>query len=188
MKVRYRMGLSFAAVLLMTITLSAAKTDVADAAMRGDKAAIKALLDKGANVNGAQSDGATAVHWAVYRGDIEMLRMLTAAGADVKVANRNGSTPMWLAATGGDAGIIRVLLDAGASANETLPLGRTPLMLASKTGAVEAMKAPISKPNPLLLCEAGARPWVNPAIPVLPFAVRWTPLSPQRENCPICRH
>ena len=113
--------------------------------MRGDKAAIKTLLEKGANVNAAQGDGATAVHWAVYRGDIEMLRMLTAAKADVKIANRNGSTPMWLAATSGDPSIIRVLLDAGANANETLPLGRTPLMLASKTGAVEAMKVLIDR-------------------------------------------
>jgi uncharacterized protein len=145
MKVRYRMGLSFAAVMLMTITLTAAKTDVADAAMRGDKAAIKALLDKGANVNAAQSDGATAVHWAVYRADTEMLRMLIAAGADVKVANRNGSTPLWLASTAGDPAIIRTLLDAGANANETLPLGRTPLMLASRTGAVEAMKVLIDR-------------------------------------------
>ena len=146
MKVRYRMGLGFAAVLLMTVTLSAAKTDIADAAMRGDKAALRTLLlDKGTNVNAAQSDGATAVHWAVYRGDIEMLRMLTAAGANVKIANRNGSTPMWLAATSGDPSIIRVLLDAGANPNETLPLGRTPLMLASKTGAVEAMKVLIDR-------------------------------------------
>jgi ankyrin repeat protein len=145
MKVRYRMGLGFAAVLLLTVTLTAAKTDVADAAMRGDKAAIKTLLEKGANVNAAQSDGATAVHWAVDRGDIEMLRMLTAAGANVKVANRNGSTPLWLAATTGDAAIIRALLDGGADANEALPLGRTPLMLASRTGAVEAMRVLIDR-------------------------------------------
>jgi len=145
MKVRYRMGLGFAAVLLMTFTLTAANTDVADAAMRGDKAAVRTLLGKGANVNAAQGDGATAVHWAVYRADIEMLRMLTAAGADVKVANRNGSTPMWLAATGGDASIVRTLLDAGANPNEALPLGRTPLMLASRTGAVDAMKVLIDR-------------------------------------------
>ena len=51
MKVRHSMGLSFAAVLLLTITLAAANTDVADAAMRKDRAAVQALLQKGANVN-----------------------------------------------------------------------------------------------------------------------------------------
>jgi ankyrin repeat protein len=145
MKVRYKMVLGFAGVLLMTASLFAAKADVADAAMKGDKAAVRALLQKGANVNAAQSDGATAVHWAVYRGDVEMLRMLTAAGADVKTANRNGSTPLWLAATTGDAAILRALLDGGADANEALPLGRTPLMLASRTGAVEAMRVLIDR-------------------------------------------
>ena len=131
MKVRHVMGLGFAGVLLLTISLAAANTDVADAAMRKDRAAVQALLQKGANVNAAQSDGARAIHWAVYNGDLEMTRMLIAAGADVKVANRNGSTPLWLASTNGDAATIRALLDAGANANETLPLGRTPLMLAS---------------------------------------------------------
>jgi ankyrin repeat protein len=145
MKVRYKMVLGFTGVLLMTASLFAAKADIADAAAKGDKAAVRALLQKGANVNAAQSDGATAVHWAVYRGDVEMLRMLTAAGADVKTANRNGSTPMWLAATTGDPSIIRALLDGGADANEALPLGRTPLMLASRTGAVEAMRVLIDR-------------------------------------------
>jgi ankyrin repeat protein len=145
MKVRYKLVLGFTGVLLMTASLFAAKADIADAAMKGDKAAIRTLLQKGASVNAAQSDGATAVHWAVYRGDVEMLRMLTAAGADVKVANRNGSTPLWLAATAGDAPIIRALLDGGADANETLPLGRTPLMLASRTGAIDAMRVLIDR-------------------------------------------
>jgi ankyrin repeat protein len=145
MKVRHAMGLSFAGVFLLTISLAAANTDVADAAMRKDRAAVQALLQKGANVNAAQSDGARAIHWAVYNGDLEMTRMLIAAGADVKVANRDGSTPLWLASTNGDAATIRALLDAGANANEALPLGRTPLMLASRTGAVEAMRVLIDR-------------------------------------------
>ena len=145
MKVRHIMGLGFAGVFLLTMSLAAANTDVADAAMRKDRAAVQALLQKGANVNAAQSDGARAIHWAVYSGDLEMTRMLIAAGADVKVANRNGSTPLWLASTNGDAASIRALLDAGANANEALPLGRTPLMLASRTGAVEAMRVLIDR-------------------------------------------
>ena len=41
------------------------KSDVADAAMRGDKAAVRALLAQKADVNAPQADGATALHWAV---------------------------------------------------------------------------------------------------------------------------
>jgi len=139
------MGLGFAGVFLLTLSLAAANSDVADAAMRKDRAAVQTLLQKGANVNAAQADGARAIHWAVYNGDLEMAKMLIAAGADVKVVNRDGSTPLWLASTNGDAPIIRALLDAGANPNESLPLGRTPLMLASRTGALEAMRVLIDR-------------------------------------------
>jgi ankyrin repeat protein len=113
---------------------------VADAAMRGDKAAVRKLITAKADVNAAQSDGATALHWAVYRGDRELVNELIRAGANPKAANREGATPLWLASVNGDASVIASLLEAGADANEKLPLGRTPLMIASRTGKVDAMK------------------------------------------------
>jgi ankyrin repeat protein len=139
------MGLGLVAVLVISANLAAATADLAEAAMRGDRAGVRALLQKKTNVNDPQADGATAIHWAAYRGDLEMARMLIAAGADVKKVNRNGSTPLWLASTNGDAAMIRALLDAGADANEKLPLGRTPLMLAARTGTVDAMRALIDR-------------------------------------------
>ena len=39
--------------------------------MRGDAAAVRALLAQKADVNAPQADGATALHWAVYRGDLD---------------------------------------------------------------------------------------------------------------------
>ena len=116
------------------------KSDVADAAMRGDKAAVQKLITAKADVNAAQNDGATALHWAVYRGDKELVGMLVRAGANPKAANRQGSTPLWLASINGDAAILAGLLEAGADANEKLPLGRTPLMIAARTGNVDAIK------------------------------------------------
>ena len=46
--------------------------------MRGDKAAVRALIAKKADVNAPQDDGATALHWAVYRGDKELVDLLRA--------------------------------------------------------------------------------------------------------------
>jgi ankyrin repeat protein len=56
--------------------LLAAGGDVADAAMRGDRAAIERLIRQRADVNLPQEDGATALHWAVYRGDPETTDLL----------------------------------------------------------------------------------------------------------------
>jgi ankyrin repeat protein len=108
--------------------------------MRGDTSAVRALIAQKADVNAVQSDGATALHWAVYRGDREMVTLLIRAGANPKAANREGSTPLWLAAVNGDAAVIASLIEGGADPNEKLPLGRTPLMIASRTGNVNAMK------------------------------------------------
>jgi ankyrin repeat protein len=118
-----------------------AASDVADAAMRGEVAAVRTLIAAKADVNAPQNDGATALHWAVFKGNREMAETLIRAGADPKAANREGVTPLWLASVNGDAAMIGALLDAGADPNEPLPLGRTPLMLAARTGDVDAVRA-----------------------------------------------
>ena len=134
-------GSGVAALWLSSAMSAAGKSDVADAAMRGDKAAVRTLLAQHADVNAPQGDGATAIHWAAYRGDRELADLLIHGGANVKAANREGATPLWLASVNGDAAIIAALLTAGADPNERLPLGRTPLMVASRTGNVAAMTA-----------------------------------------------
>ena len=119
--------------------LGAAGSDVADAVMRGDTAAVRALLAQKADVNAPQLDGATALHWAVYRADPVLTDLLLQAGAIPGAANREGFTPLSLAGLNGDSAIIASLLKAGANPNEALPRGETPLMMASRTGSVEAM-------------------------------------------------
>jgi cytohesin len=133
------------AVALASILGSAhcalAQAPVADAAMRGNNAEVRRLVQAGADANLPQADGATALHWAAYHGDVGLALLLLEAGADVAAANRNGSTPLWLAASRGDAAIIEALLKGGADANEPLPLGRRPLMLAARSGNVAAVRA-----------------------------------------------
>ncbi len=136
-----RVFASGATLLLLSLAgLAAAPSDVADAAMRGDKAAMQKLIAQKADVSAPQADGATALHWAVYKSDREMVDMLVRAGANAKAANRDGATPLWLASINGDAAIIESLIKGGADPNEKQVLGRTPLMEASRTGNVEAMK------------------------------------------------
>jgi len=113
---------------------------VADAAMKGDTAGLRVLLQKKADVNAVQADGATAIQWAAYRNDAEMADILIAAGADVKRANREGATPLWLAAENGSARMIGKLLEAGADANGRTPNGETPLMMAARNGNIAALE------------------------------------------------
>src|SRR5262245_65606298 len=70
----------------------------ADPAMRGDTAKVRQLLKQGADVNAAQGDGMTALHWAAQRGDLAEAKMLLYAGARLEATTRNGSyTPLHLA-------------------------------------------------------------------------------------------
>ena len=137
---RQIVGSGLLLVLLPMAGLTAGRSEVADALKAGDLAGARKLVDQHADVNTPQSDGATALDWAVYRSDKEMVDLLLGAGANARAASREGSTPLWLASINGDAAIIAALLKAGADANEHLPLGRTPLMAASRTGNVEAIQ------------------------------------------------
>ena len=136
-----RVTVSCAALLLLTtMGLGAATSEVADAVMRGDSVAVRRLLTQKADVNTPQADGATALHWAVYRDDPATVDLLLKAGAIAKVANAYGATPLSLAAENGNPAITERLLDAGANANERLLNNDTVLMMAARTGNIATMK------------------------------------------------
>ena len=116
------------------------RSDVADAVMKGDKTALRTLLQQKADVNAAQADGATALHWAVHRGDVESVDLLLGAGADVKAVNRGGITPLYMASLYGNAPIVDRFLKAGADAKQLAPNGETMLMLAARNGNPEVIK------------------------------------------------
>ncbi|MDE0473512.1 MAG: ankyrin repeat domain-containing protein, partial [Gammaproteobacteria bacterium] len=103
------------AIIALLVAGPAARGPVADAAMRGDLEAVRALLEQGADANEAQGDGMTALHWAARNGDIEMARLLVTAGANVEAGTRIGRyTPLHLASRAGGAGVVEALLAAGA--------------------------------------------------------------------------
>ena len=112
-----------------------ADSPIAAAAQNGDREAVRALLKKGLDVNEAQGDGSTALHWAAIKGDAEMARMLIYAGANVRATTRIGAyTPLYLAAKGGYADVVAVLLAGGADAKAVTSNGTTPLMIAAAAG------------------------------------------------------
>jgi ankyrin repeat protein len=138
----------FALVAIATaLVAGAGKSDIADAAQRGDRAAVQKLILQKVDVNSTQVDGATALHWAVYHQDAELADMLIRAGANVKAANRTGMTPLAMASLYGNAGLIDRLIKAGADAKQKGPNGETMLMFAARNGNPQAVQ---------VLLEAGA--------------------------------
>jgi ankyrin repeat protein len=133
-------GSCVGALLLATIGMGAASSDVADAVQRGDTAAVRALLAKKSDVNAPQADGATALHWAVYKDDLATVDLLLRAGAKATAANGFGATPLWLATENGSVAIVQRLLEAGADPNERTRGSDTALMMAARTGNLDTVK------------------------------------------------
>jgi ankyrin repeat protein len=123
--------------------LAVAESPVADAAERGDVAAVQSLIRTGADVNAAQGDGMTALHWAAYHGNAGMTTLLVRAKANTKAVTRLGHyTPLHLAAKGGFGPIVRILVDAGSPVNALTSTGDvTPLHFAGAAGSVESITA-----------------------------------------------
>ncbi len=140
MRLRYLIVVGVAAVTAYFTAGAAPSSPVADAAMKGDVAAVKALISQKADVNVPQADGATALQWAAYDNNLALADLLIAAGADVNKANREGATPMYLASIRGSAPMIERLLKAGSDPNGAGPQGETPLMLAARNGNLDAIK------------------------------------------------
>lgn len=130
------------ALLLADATIQGVKDlRVANAASQGDRDAVAALIKQKVDVNTAQGDGMTALHWATFKDDLVLTKMLLAAGANVKVTTRNGAiTPLNMAAKNGNAAMVSALLKAGAGVTEVTAEGMTPLMAAALSGSVDTAK------------------------------------------------
>ena len=137
------MGL--AGFVLVLWTMPPGETPVADAAMRNDVTTVRTLLQEGADVNAAQGDGMTALHWAARHDNVELARMLLYAGANLRATTRiGGYTPLLLAGLAGRAAMLDLLLEAGADPNTATTTGATALHLATATGEADAVRTLIA--------------------------------------------
>jgi ankyrin repeat protein len=127
---------------LAAATLSAAPADLRliNAVKTNDLKAVRSLLTQHADVNAAETDGSTALHWAAQRNNLEIADLLITAGANAKAATRYNITPLFLACTNGNAALIERLLKAGVDANSTSEQGETALMTASLNGTADAVR------------------------------------------------
>ena len=138
-------GISFGALVValgLGALLKAAPSSsaVADAAQGGDREGVRALLKQAADVNAAQADGMTALHWAAMRNDADLAQTLLYAGANLRATTRiNGYTALLLAAKNGNAAVMEPLIKGGADVNAPTSNGTTPLMFAAAAGNLDAV-------------------------------------------------
>ena len=119
---------------------------VADAAMHGDLATVRSLLRQGANVNVAQGDGMTALHWAAERGDTTMAAELLRAKANVRAVTRIGEyTALHIAAKGGHGAIVKAMLKAGSDPRVATSSGATSLHFAAASGDTASVNALVER-------------------------------------------
>jgi ankyrin len=110
-----------------------------------DVETVRRLLREHIDVNAAQGDGATALHWAAHRGDLATADLLIRAGARASVADDAGMTPLHVACANRGGAMVERLLAADANANATLPSGETALMTCARAGDARAVKALLAR-------------------------------------------
>jgi ankyrin repeat protein len=137
---------AFAAVIGAT-GLAQTRRDLrlVDAVERRDAGAIDALLKQRIDVNAAQPDGATALHWAAHWDDVATAERLLQAGANVNAANDLGVTPLALACENGSVAMTEALLKGKADPNAKLLSGETALMTAARSGALGVVNALLAR-------------------------------------------
>jgi hypothetical protein len=130
-----------ALLVLLSLLPAAALGQSADeeffaAARKGDAAAVKALLDKGVDVNAKTGYGATALSYAADKGHVEVVRLLLERGADPNVKDKfYGQMPIAWALSHGHTEVVKLLLKHGAQGRESA------LIVGAGSGDIELVKA-----------------------------------------------
>ena len=132
-------------VSLAAVSLGASRSEVPliESVKNGDLPAVRALAPN-TDVNVAEADGTTALHWASHLNQPEIVDLLLREGADFDAVNRYGVTPLWLACVDGEVSVIQRLLRAGADPNTRMAAGDTVLMRAARAGNLGTVKLLLS--------------------------------------------
>ncbi len=116
------------------------------AALFGDMAAVRALVARGADLNGAE--GAEALASASVFGQTEAIRYLLAHGANINAPLGHGMTVLMMAASSprpGQGSLLTLLINKGANINAENADGKTALLYAATSGNLETVEVLVAR-------------------------------------------
>ena len=111
------------------------------AAERGDTAAVRDLLERGADPNERGTGRRTAVTAAAYAGAASVVRLLVDAGADVDAQDEMRANALLSTGETGDLAVLREVLRARPDLTRTNRFGGTALIPAADRGHVDMVRA-----------------------------------------------
>lgn len=110
------------------------------AAESGDTPTVLRLLQEGADINGRDDRGRTAVMAATHGNQVDTVRALIEAGADINIRDNRMDNPFLYAGAEGLLEILKLTIDAGADTKLTNRFGGTALIPAAERGHVEIVR------------------------------------------------
>lgn len=125
-------------------------TQLIDLAFEGNLKGVKEVVDAGADVNGIDEEGRTALMLSAFNGFSEIVLLLLDEGASIDWRDGMGRTALLYAATGPFPETVKILLDKGAEPNVVDSDEHfSPLMHAAAEGNLDVVK---------ILLKAGSDP------------------------------
>jgi ankyrin repeat protein len=143
---------------------AAGELSLCEAAATGTLYRVKALLDRGADIDQADELGQTPLMFAVAAGHLEVVRMLCAAGANVNAMRAADGGDLWTCAFAKpEAEIIRCLIEHGLDPNQARKSGPALLLAFNLPRPTDILKllldnqADVYAPAPAELVEKAKR-------------------------------
>tara|TARA_Y100000588_G_scaffold49736_1_gene46804 strand:- start:2782 stop:3327 length:546 start_codon:yes stop_codon:yes gene_type:complete len=137
------------AALFFGVPESVRANVLVEAARAGDLESVQSHLSKGADANGVNAHGESALEWASFNGQTRVVAALLGSGGDANRRDALGNAPVLYAAAKGRVEVLRLLIGHGADCNTRGRNELTPLMTAARAGHVTAVE---------VLLENGSQP------------------------------
>ena len=136
----------------------------------GLEGVVQLLASDRSLLSSSNSDGATALHWAVWKDERSIVQLLIRAGADMNARTEKGDTPLHTATLRGHVVILSQLVALGVDLNQQNKAGHTALHIAAANGhnmlvkhllATEADTSTIDGQGRHVLHHAIDKPWLS---------------------------